>query len=156
LTRQRGDIVTVFLVDAFGGAAIVVSVLDFFLLQGRSLSGADPLGLVIFLVGVGMTASALGALRGQYTLKVKTSVSQTLVQSGLYRFIRHPVYLGLILVFFSASIAWTSAYGALLAVPTIPLLLRRIGIEESAMALRFGDEYASYRQKTKRLVPFVY
>jgi len=53
LTRHRGDIVTVFLVDAFGGAAIVVSVLDFFLLQARSLSGANPLGLVVFLVGGG-------------------------------------------------------------------------------------------------------
>ena len=156
MAGERGDVGTVFLVDAFGGAAIVVSVLDFFLLQKRPLSGADPLGLVVLLVGVVAILSALRALRGQYTLRVKTTEGQTLVQSGPYGHIRHPIYLGLILVFFSASIAWWSAYGALLAVPTIPLLLRRIGIEEKAMTLRFGDAYAFYRQKTKRLIPFVY
>ncbi len=156
MPREKGDVVTVFLVDAFGGAAIVVSVLDFFLLQGRALSGANPLGLVVFLVGVGAIASSLLALRTQYTLQVKTSEDQTLIQSGPYKFIRHPAYLGLILVFFSASIAWMSVYGALLAIPTIPLLLRRISIEERAMGLRFGDEYAIYKKRTKRLIPFVY
>ena len=154
--KERGDIVTVFLVDAFGGAAIVVSVLDFFLLQKRLLSSADPLGLVVLIVGVAAIFSALRALRSQYTLPVKTSETQTHDQTGPYRYIRHPVYLGLILVFFSGPIAWMSAYGALLAVPTVPLLLRRIGIEERAMGRRFGGEYAAYLQRTKRLVPFVY
>ena len=156
MARGRDDIVTVILVDAFRGTAIIVSVLDFFLLQKRPLSSADPLRLLILLVGTAAIASALQALRSQYTLRVRTSESQTLVQTGPYRHVRHPIYLGLILVFFSASVAWWSAYGAVLALPTMPLLLRRVGIEERAMALRFGDEYATYSRKTKKPIPFVY
>ena len=156
MAREGGDIRTVLLVDVFGGAAIIVSVLDFFLLEKRPLSRADPLGLLILLVGVAAIGSALWALRSQYTLRVETSEARTLVQTGPYRYIRHPIYLGLILVFFSAPIAWTNEYGALLAVPTIPLLLRRIGIEERAMGQRFGDEYTAYLRRTKKLIPLVY
>lgn len=142
--------------DAFGAAGIVVSLFDFFVLQGRSVFGLDPLGIVVFLLGVAVEVSALRALGGQYSPRVRTSEGQKLVRSGPYRFIRHPVYLGLILVFFSAPIAWASAYGVLLALPTVPLLLRRIGLEEKAMVLRFGDEYAAYAQRSKRLIPLVY
>ena len=153
---RRGDVATVLAVDSFGAVAIVVSLLDFFVLQRRSIYGLDPLGVLIFLLAVAIEISALRALRGQYTPVVKTSEGQTLVQAGPYKHIRHPVYLGLVLVFFSAPIAWMSAYGALLALPTIPLLLRRIGIEEKAMAQRFGSEYTAYAQRTKRLLPLVY
>jgi hypothetical protein len=40
--------------------------------------------------------------------------------------------------------------------PLIPLLLRRISLEEKAMHLRFGDEFTKYARKTKKLVPLIY
>lgn len=147
---------TVFAVDAFGAAAIIVSLYDYFVIQRRPLLELDFIGALVFLAGVALESSALRALGKEYSLRVRTTAKQKLVRSGPYRFIRHPVYLGLILVFFSAPIAWTSYYGALVALPTIPLLLRRIRLEERAMMQRFGDEYAAYVQKTKRLIPFIY
>ncbi|MDE1852490.1 MAG: isoprenylcysteine carboxylmethyltransferase family protein [Thaumarchaeota archaeon] len=150
------DIGTVVAVDSLGAAGILVSLFDYFTIQKRPLLGLDPIGVAIFLMGVAVELSAVRALGRQYSLRVKTTEEQKLIQAGPYRYIRHPVYLGLILVFFSAPIAWVSLYGALIALPTIPLLLKRIRVEERAMAFRFGDEYTAYVQRTKRLIPLVY
>lgn len=79
---RRGDVVTVFAVDTFSAAAIIVSLADFFVLRGRSIYQVDPLGVAVFLVGIAVEGSALRALKGQYSQRVKTNENQTLVQAG--------------------------------------------------------------------------
>lgn len=156
MTTSDDDLLGVVAVNAFGVAGVAVSLLDFLIGHNRPIIGLDPLGVAVFLLGLTIEISARRALGKHFSVKIRTTENQMLVQSGPYRFIRHPIYLGVILVYFSAAIAWESAYGALIILPIIPLLQRRIIIEEKVMALRFGDEYAAYAKKTKRLIPLVY
>jgi len=133
----------------------VVSLIDFLVVQRHPILGLDPLGVVVFLLGLIIEISARRALGRHFSVRIRTTETQALVQSGPYKFIRHPLYLGVIMVYFSEAIAWESAYGVFI-LPIIPLPLRRIAIEEKAMDLRFGEEYTAYAKKTKRLIPLIY
>lgn len=143
-------------VNAFGVVGVAVSLLDFFVVQKRSIFGLDPLGVMVFLLGFTVVVSARSALGRNFSVRIRNVGERKLIQSGPYRFVRHPIYLGIIILYFSGPIAWQSAYGALIILPIIPLLLRRINIEEKALALWFGGEYQAYKKRTKRLVPLIY
>jgi protein-S-isoprenylcysteine O-methyltransferase Ste14 len=68
--------------------------------------------------------------------------------------VRHPSYLGLLMVFVAIGIHsrnWISLVVAV--VPTTAALMYRIQVEEQALQEAFGQEYAQYRRVKKRLVP---
>jgi len=80
-----------------------------------------------------------------------------MMRSGLYRVVRHPSYLGLLMVFVAIGIHSRNLIGFVVAVvPTTAALIYRIQVEEQALQEAFGEEYAQYSQVTKRLVPGVY
>ena len=153
---RRDDFVTVIATDAFGVAGVVVSLVDFFLLQRRPWFELDLVGVVILLLGEALIFSGRRALGPFATTRIRIETGQHVVQSGPYRYIRHPIYLGLILQFYAAPIAWWSAYGAMVMLPLVALLLRRIDLEEAVMESNFGSEYERYIKQTKRLIPFIY
>jgi protein-S-isoprenylcysteine O-methyltransferase Ste14 len=80
----------------------------------------------------------------------------TLVTSGVYRFIRHPSYLGLLVNSLGWALAFRSGVGVLLTALLIPPLVARIRAEERLLRWQFGDEYDVYCRQTSRLVPGVY
>jgi protein-S-isoprenylcysteine O-methyltransferase Ste14 len=79
-----------------------------------------------------------------------------LVTSGPYRHIRHPSYLGLILGSFGWSLVFRSLIGVALSLLLIPPLVARMNSEEALLESEFGENYARYRKRTWRLIPFVY
>lgn len=78
-----------------------------------------------------------------------------LVTSGPYRFVRHPIYAGVLLAVTGAALT-----GSLFAVGILILffvmVLRRIGKEEAIMLALFPNDYPGYRARTKKLIPFVW
>jgi protein-S-isoprenylcysteine O-methyltransferase Ste14 len=77
----------------------------------------------------------------------------TLVTTGLYRVIRHPSYLGMLVNSLGWALAFRSGVGVLLTALLIPPLVARIRAEEKLLRSQFGDEYAVYRRRTSRLIP---
>ena len=77
----------------------------------------------------------------------------TLVTNGVYRVIRHPSYLGLLVNSLGWSLAFRSGVGVLLTAVLIPPLLVRIRAEEKLLRVQFGDEYDVYTAQTSRLIP---
>ena len=80
-----------------------------------------------------------------------------LVKTGFYKYIRHPVYAGFMLVLF----AWPLVYGAwLTAIITVTVgciaANRQITADEQILSKRFGDEYEEYRRTTDALVPSIW
>jgi len=112
----------------------------------------------LFLVaGLVIRVVAVATLRNFFTTTVTVSAGQKLIRSGPYAHIRHPAYLGSILIFAGIGFSfnnWLSLLALLACV--VPAFLYRIGVEERALAARFGDEYAVYARKTKRLLPGIY
>ncbi|HEY9525701.1 MAG TPA: isoprenylcysteine carboxylmethyltransferase family protein, partial [Anaerolineales bacterium] len=81
---------------------------------------------------------------------------QTLITSGPYRTIRHPIYTAFILILGSTLfISSNWLIGLCWAGMTILEVISRIGFEESLMLEFFGEQYREYMKKTGRLFPKV-
>jgi protein-S-isoprenylcysteine O-methyltransferase Ste14 len=124
------------------------------------LGGAHALktaGVIVMLAALAIRWTAIFTLGKSFSSNVAIQDSQQITRTGLYRFVRHPSYLGLLLVFLAVGLHsrnWISFVVVL--VPTIAALLYRIHVEEAALMKAFGDDYSDYARATKRLIPGVY
>ena len=79
-----------------------------------------------------------------------------LIRTGPYRWIRHPIYTGLLVAFLGHAIAFNALRCFLGVLLCAVSLLRKMRIEERFMLEQFGDEYSRYAAKTAALLPLVY
>jgi len=81
-------------------------------------------------------------------------VFQKIVETGLYKFIRHPGYLGQLMIFFGISISLSNWLSVLLMMMTVKIgYLYRIHVEERFMPEEMGENYLKYQARTKRIIP---
>lgn len=116
-----------------------------------------PLGIVVGWLGLLLRWWCFVSLGRLFTVTVRTSEEQLVVDRGPYRVLRHPSYTGLLLVFSGGGLVagnWVSAAGAL-AVLLIALIYR-LRIEERALEEALGDRYRRFAENRARLVPFVW
>lgn len=76
-----------------------------------------------------------------------------LVITGIYRFIRHPQYLGLILFIMGFNIQWPTLFSIVMAPILMVVYIRLARIEEKELEEAFGDAYKVYWERTRRFVP---
>jgi protein-S-isoprenylcysteine O-methyltransferase Ste14 len=130
------------------------------LVPAARLHNADwlkPFSLALFLAGLAVRLTAIFTLGKSFSVNVAIRAEQTIQRTGLYRIVRHPSYLGLLIILCAIGLQtrnWISLIAVL--VPTAAALLYRIHVEESALLAHFGNDYATYSQETKRLIPGVY
>ena len=113
--------------------------------------------LLILGVGLIIRWAAVLNLGSAFSANVAIRDTQKVRTTGLYHFVRHPSYLGLVLIFLAIGIYsrnWLSL--AVAVVPPTVALLYRIHVEEAALREAFGEEYVAYSRTTKRLVPGVF
>lgn len=80
----------------------------------------------------------------------------TLVKTGIYRYIRHPQYTGLMLLGIGMMIEWATL-PLLILYPVMTIMYVRLAKrEERDMIDEFGEEYRAYMKKTKRFIPFIF
>jgi len=116
-----------------------------------------PLSDVLMIVGLAVRWSAILTLGKAFSSNVAIQESQTIQRSGLYRIVRHPSYLGMLIIFFAIGVHsrnWLAF--AVVMVPTTAALLYRIHVEEIVLRDAFGADYANYSKSTKRLIPGIY
>jgi protein-S-isoprenylcysteine O-methyltransferase Ste14 len=124
---------------------------------GRDRLGPLGLGMGALAITAGVGIAAWGAiwLRRVLTPLPMPVERGTLVQTGAYHWVRHPIYCGLMLAAFGWSLATASpeAFGCSLALVVLfDLKSRR---EEVWLVGRYPD-YADYRRRTRRFVPWLY
>jgi len=115
------------------------------------------IGYLIILSGMIIRWMSIFQLKKAFTVDVAIGTEQKLKTDGMYKIIRHPSYLGLLLIMIGFSISMNSLISVLLV--TIPMFLAinyRIIVEEKLLTEGFGDVYNNYKTKTKRLIPWVY
>jgi protein-S-isoprenylcysteine O-methyltransferase Ste14 len=141
----------------------VLAILAFVLLrvfgtETGSLAAHDlavqVLGVVLLLSGLAFAVWARLHLGRNWGMPMSRRREPELVTSGPYRFVRHPIYSGLLLAFLGTGLAinleWLIALGVLGA-----YFIFSATVEERVMSVTFPDTYASYRARTKMLIPFV-
>ncbi len=114
------------------------------------------LGLAMFVVGSLFRLLPVFVLGRRFSGLVAIQEGHELVTGGLYRVIRHPSYLGLLLGLFGWALVFRSAIGVLVSVLIIPPLVARMNSEEALLESEFGEQYSDYRRRTWRLLPFLY
>jgi protein-S-isoprenylcysteine O-methyltransferase Ste14 len=109
----------------------------------------------VFALGIVLRLGAVVQLGRFYSHRVRTLPSHTIVQTGLYRFLRHPAYAGMILAHAGFVGLFPSPLSvAALAGLLVPAVVYRILVEErSLMAL---SSYRSYARGRKRMIPVVW
>lgn len=120
-----------------------------------------PFSLLQIISWILLSASLVLAAGGFYQLKVKGkpegSLENTtrLIQSGLFKTIRHPLYLSLLLLGFGALLKKPGVIQTVLAVINSAALFLTAKIEEKEMIEKFGNEYLGYMKKTKMFIPYL-
>ena len=113
------------------------------------------LGIVLLAGGVALYRVAGRALGEALSPFTEPRTGASLVTGGLYRYLRHPMYLSQAMIAVGAPLTLGCRYTLGVAAVLLPLLLVRLLREERALARTFPD-YPRYAARTKRLVPFVY
>ena len=96
------------------------------------------------------------ALGRMYSPHVTIQPDHQLITSGPYQVIRHPRYLGVLLLSLGMSCLFRSWVGLLMIVPVAAILLPRINDEEALLKAEFGPGWQDYCQKTWKLLPYIY
>jgi protein-S-isoprenylcysteine O-methyltransferase Ste14 len=130
-------------------------------LDGRDLWTADEavtpyVGLALLTLGGTLRLAAVFALGHRFTRLVAIQEGHRLKTDGLYRHIRHPSYTGVLLYMAGYVLLFRCWLGLLLVAATLAILFARMNAEEKLLESEFGEEYAAYRRRTWRLVPWVY
>jgi protein-S-isoprenylcysteine O-methyltransferase Ste14 len=114
-------------------------------------------GLVLMALGILLRSLAI-AQRGRFhTPNVAVLVGYRVVDRGLYRYIRHPSYLGALIAFFGWGLALGNWLSLLIIMAlSIIVYLYRIHDEEAALTTSLHEEYRNYCRRTKRLIPFIF
>jgi protein-S-isoprenylcysteine O-methyltransferase Ste14 len=100
---------------------------------------------------------AIAQLGKMFTVDVSISNTHTLKTTGLYRIVRHPSYLGLLLIIEGLVLFRGSALALILSIVLVFLAINyRMVVEENALKSEFGSDYENYMKRVKRIFPWVY
>lgn len=141
--------------------AMILSILDVWgpgwTAFNAPFAGLRILGILLILTGLGARFLSRKALGKQYSVHVETSEEHQLVTRGIYKHLRHPAYLGLLCLFMGIPLAIGSWAGLIIAVVGgIPSIILRTNIEERSLSKWFGEEYEDYKNRSWRLIPFIW
>jgi len=156
--RDRGSHLVLFVAIGFGFAAAFTLVNGF---PAATLAWHQPLqfwaGIGLMLAGLVFRWYAIRVLGSFFTRDVATRPGQYVVDTGPYRWIRHPSYTGAGLMLLGTGLAMTNwASLSAIVLGTGIGYAYRIHVEERALCRDLGDPYREYMRRTRRLIPFVW
>lgn len=114
-------------------------------------------GIVLTVIGLMIRIQSILTLKQYFTYKVAQAENHKLIETGLYKFIRHPGYLGQLMIFAGISTSLSNWLSVLLMMVPISIgYIYRIRVEESFMIEQMGESYLNYEKRTKRIIPLIY
>jgi len=159
MATSRHNIIVSVLFTLFGGPGIVLVYLPLWLTRFRVPAG-EPWGqmaLAGVLIAVGVAPLVESTRRfiyaGQGTL-VPTTPTEHLVVSGLYRFVRNPMYVGVLIALAGEAVLLERRVMALyISIVWLVVHLFVCFYEEPTLGRRYGDEYLRFKQNVPRWLP---
>jgi protein-S-isoprenylcysteine O-methyltransferase Ste14 len=113
------------------------------------------LGVILFLSGLGLAVWARLYLGRNWGMPMTQKDEPKLVTSGPYRFVRHPIYSGILLAIVGTALA-TNIYWLIGFAVMAVYFVYSARVEEGLLTTSFPDTYPTYRLKTKMLIPYVF
>ncbi len=134
----------------FSAAAIVASPV---LRSARLPRFSAPLGLVLQVGGIGLRVWAMRTLRGHYARTLRVVDDQPVIRDGPYRVVRHPGYLGVLLLWAGGALTARNAVAPALALTAVGTAYGHRMDAEDALLRRDLPGYAGYAATTGRVLP---
>lgn len=113
------------------------------------------IGVAVLAMGLGFSVWARLELGRNWSSTVTVKQDHELIRTGPYRFVRHPIYTGILFGFVGTAIALGQVRGLISVALVLFAFLRKLRLEERWMAETFGERYAEYRRAVKALIPFI-
>lgn len=115
------------------------------------------IGLILIIAGVVVRFTAIRTLGKFFTVNLAINTEHRLIDTGFYKYIRHPSYTGSLLSFLGLGLYLNNWFSLpVILIPIIGVFIFRINIEEKLLIQQPGLNYSEYMNRTKRLIPFVY
>jgi protein-S-isoprenylcysteine O-methyltransferase Ste14 len=126
--------------------------------QGGSLGVHSPvlgaIGAVVFASGIALAIWARVYLGRNWGMPMTEKAEPELVTSGPYRFVRHPIYSGLLAGVLGTALV-TNLIGLIIVAILGAYFYYSASVEEKNLTATFPTAYPAYRASTKMLIPFV-
>ncbi len=117
---------------------------------------ASVVGITLMIMGLAIRLWSMQTLGRFYTRILTISEGQKIVEEGPYRIIRHPGYLGTLLVWIGLPASQANWMAVCLVILVMGMAYgRRIKAEEAMLVREFGEEYRKYMKRTWRLLPYL-
>lgn len=115
------------------------------------------IGIAFVVIGFIIRIQSIRTLKQYFTYSVAKVENHKIIETGLYKFIRHPGYLGQLMIFLGISISVSNWFSILLMMIPISIgYLYRMRIEEKFMSEQLGEDYLIYQEHTKKIIPLLY
>ncbi|MEP9379322.1 isoprenylcysteine carboxylmethyltransferase family protein [Aquabacter sp. CN5-332] len=118
--------------------------------------GVRWIGVALYAIGGVLRLWPVFTLRRRFSGLVAIQRDHRLETTGIYSLIRHPSYLGMIILSAGWALAFRSGVGLLITAAMLIPILARIHAEEAMLSAQFGSAYEAYRARTWRLIPGLY
>jgi protein-S-isoprenylcysteine O-methyltransferase Ste14 len=126
--------------------------------RGGGLAVDSPvlgaIGAVVFACGIALAIWARINLGRNWGMPMTQKDEPELVTSGPYRFVRHPIYTGLLTALLGTALA-TNLLGLIIVAVLGAYFYYSASVEEKNLIATFPTAYPEYRSRTKMLIPFV-
>jgi protein-S-isoprenylcysteine O-methyltransferase Ste14 len=113
-------------------------------------------GIAITLAGLGFAIWARLHLGTNWSGAPVIRVHHTLIRTGPYRFVRHPIYTGILFAFVGTALVIGAFWAFLAIVILLIAFMGKILQEEKVLVEEFGESYIQYKKEVKSIIPFIF
>ena len=113
------------------------------------------LGIIITILGLGFAVWARIHLGRNWGSRPGIKVDHKLIRTGPYRFVRNPIYTGILFGYAGTAIVIGELWAFVLILFVLVVFLGKIHAEEKFLLEEFGEDYLQYRKEVKALIPYL-
>jgi protein-S-isoprenylcysteine O-methyltransferase Ste14 len=115
------------------------------------------IGIILIITGLIIRMTSIYTLKQQFTYTITKIESHELIETGLYKWIRHPGYLGQLIIFLGISVSLSNWLSVILMMISVLIgYTYRIKTEERFMVEQIGQKYIDYQARTKKIIPMIF
>jgi len=136
------------------GLIIFLTLLEYFIIIRKINYTISALGFCLFTVAFWGRYYSIKALGRFHSINIEVKKGHILIKNGLYKYIRHPYYLSIMLEVSGIALFGNAFYTFCFALMTyIPLVFIRVALEETMMIKNIGKEYLYYKSEVNAFLP---
>ena len=131
-------------------------IVEYFLINKKINHKITVFGSLIIILGFIVILFSNKAIGSNWSASIQKEGTEKLITSGVYKFIRHPLYFSGLLIFIGIFIYFQSWLSSILLIPSFLFINLRIKHEEKELLGLFTEDFLQYKKLTKKIIPFIY